>query len=208
MKRLPPIFFFLLAGFLTACPARPQAIRLPAAPPATIPVTNAAGEVLSRQEGPLWVLISGVDEHGLPEAHEVELLAAPAPEAAARHQVHSGAPAAVHEIRQAGPQNLWRFYLVRATDGRSGWVSDYFVRRQAYLFSAETETIPIHDAPAGATVYQAGQVTPVVLLEPTRADWWLVATAHGAARGWLATGTVKESPVWECLLDIEHDHGH
>jgi hypothetical protein len=77
MKRTAPIILILLAALLPACVARPQVALLPALPPESVPVTNSSGDVLSRHEGPLWVLLSGVDEHGLVEAHEVALLATP-----------------------------------------------------------------------------------------------------------------------------------
>jgi hypothetical protein len=62
------------------------------------------------------------------------------------HQVHTGTAAAVHEIRQSGPQDLWRFYRVRAVDG--------------------------------------------------------------TLIGWVGAGYVKESPAWEFLLNLEHEHDH
>jgi hypothetical protein len=198
------LFVFVVTVCLPACTARPR--PLPVNPPAAVPISGAEGAALSSEAGPLWVLLSGVDEHGLVESHEISLLVAPEPAAAVATTVHTGTAAAVHEIRQAGPQNLWRFYRVRTVDGRSGWVPDYFIRRLAYLFSAEAETIPLHDAPAGTAVYQAGQVTPVVLLEPTRTDWWQVATVDGTISGWVATAYVKESPAWEFLLDLDHEH--
>jgi hypothetical protein len=175
-------------------------------PPESVPVTNSSGYLLSRHEGPLWVLFSGVDEHGLVEAHEVALLAAPQPESPAVHQVDTGTAAAVHEIRQSGPQDLWRFYRVRAVDGRQGWVSDYFVRRLAYLFKPDSETVPVHEAPGGAVAFEASQVTPVLLLAPTRTDWWQVATPDGTLMGWVEAGYVKESPAGEFLLNLEHEH--
>jgi hypothetical protein len=208
MRRAVPIILILLAALLPACAARPQVALLPALPPERVPVTNSAGDVLSRHEGPLWVLISGVDEHGLVEANEVALLATPRPEGPAVHQVHTGTPAAVHEIRQTGPQNLWRFYLVRTVGGEEGWVSDYFIRRLAYLFKAGAETVLVHETPGGAVVFEAQQVTPVVLLAPNRSDWWQVATADGTLTGWVETGYVKESPVWEFLLNLEHEDDH
>jgi hypothetical protein len=195
-----------LALLLAACRAEPEVRRLPENPSPRVAVTDAAGVTRRHEAGPLWVLLSGVDEHGLVAAHEVSLLAAPDPAAETLTLVHTGTAAAVHEIRQTGPQNLWRFYLVRTVGGEEGWVSDYFIRRLAYLFKAGAESVPMHEAPGGAVAFEASQVTPVLLLAPTRTDWWQVATPDGTLIGWVEAGYVKESPAWEFLLNLEHEH--
>jgi hypothetical protein len=78
----------------------------------------------------------------------------------------------------------------------------------ALLPALPPERVPVHEAPGGAVAFEAGQVTPVVLLAPTRSDWWQVATPDGTLTGWVEAGYVKESPVWEFLLNLEHEHDH
>jgi hypothetical protein len=186
------------------------AAALPAAPPATVVVTGDTGQVIANHTGPLWILVSGIDEHGELETAVVELLAGPHPEAAVAYDLPTGTPVAVHEIRQAGPQNLWRFYLVRTVDGQSGWVSDYFVRRLAYLFDPGSEMIPLYHAPGGRRIVFARPVTAVTLKDPTRDDYWQVQTITDEVTAWVEARHVYESPEWEFLMGLDgtgHTHG-
>jgi hypothetical protein len=178
--------------------------------PEMVFVTDEGGQVLSSHSGPLWILVSGIDEHGLPETVEITLLADPHPEAAFVHTIATGTPVAVHEIRQTGPQNLWRFYLVRTVDGQSGWVSDYFIRRLAYLFEPDSDMIPLYHAPGGRQIIFARPVTAVILKDPTRDDWWQVQTITDEVTAWVEARHVYESPEWEFLFGLEgqgHTHG-
>jgi hypothetical protein len=179
-------------------------------PPETIAVTNDEGQVLANHAGPLWILVSGIDEHGELETAVVALLTDPHPEAAVAYELATGTPVAVHEIRQTGPQNLWRFYLVRAVDGQSGWVSDYFVRRLAYLFEPGSDMIPLYHAPGGRQTIFARPVTAVTIKDPTRDDYWQVTTITDEVTAWVAAGHVYESPEWEFLFGLDgtgHTHG-
>jgi hypothetical protein len=168
-------------------------------PPASIPVSDEEGNNLANQPGPLWVLLSGVDEHGLMAEAELTLLKEPDSAAEAEATVPTGVAAAVYEIRQTGPQQLRRFYRVQTTGGDSGWISDYYVRRVGYLYRAGTEGVSLYESPDGRQLQSVANVTPVVIKEPTRSDWWLVQVVDTEIVGWVPAGVVKESPEREFL---------
>jgi hypothetical protein len=169
-------------------------------PPAQLPQTDSNGKVTSYQEGPLWVLISGVDEHGLLQERRVPLLSDADAAAESGQRVRTGSPAAVYEIRVSGPQNLRRFYRVRAVSGESGWVSDYYIRRRAFLYNDQGERVPVYGAPDGEVVAQAANVSQVTLIDPTQAEWWQVAGIDGSYTGWVPVSYIKESSEREFLL--------
>ncbi len=193
------LLLFLMAGCKTA----------DSLPPTVVPVTNSVGLQLAEQDGPIWVLLSGVDEHGLMFAHEVDLLAAPQKDAPVVAKVHTGVPAAVYEIRHSGPQNLHRFYRVRTVEGIKGWVSDFFVRRQGYVFDGAGSDVPLFDTPGGSEVARLVNVSPVVIRNPQEnEEWWLVETPDGSVKGWVEAVLVKESPEREFLINggLGHEH--
>ncbi|MCI0643302.1 MAG: hypothetical protein L0346_00255 [Chloroflexi bacterium] len=213
-------FLWLAVLLLVGCTATPT--RGPAAtpetPPAgttplpvpspatTIPITDDSGTVIATQPGPLWVLLSGVDEHGLFAEHELTLLTEPAAAAAPGPPVHSGVAAFVYEIRQSGPQNLRRFYRVQALSGPSGWLSDFYVRRLAYVYTGQGQSVPLYQTPGGPLLTELASVSPVILKNPVQASWWQVATADGELVGWVTADVVKESPELEFLLNQQHEH--
>lgn len=170
-----------------------------------IPVTDEAGGVIARQPGPLWVLVSGVDEHGLIAEHELALLNAPDASAVSETVIHTGSPAAVQEIRHTGPQNLQRFYRIQSPTGPAGWISDFYIRRVAYLFNSEGTTVPLFESPGGNEIARLEDVTPVLLLSPLT-TWWKVETADNKLTGWVPVNYVKESPEPEYLLNQQHEH--
>ncbi len=176
-----------------------------AIPPTAVPIT-ANDTNIAVQPGPLWVLLSGVDEHGLIAEHELILLTSPDPTAAQAARVHTGVAAAVQEIRHTGPQNVRRFYHVQTVTGATGWISDYYVRRVAYLFDANGSTISLYSAPDGLEVEQLSNVSPVTIKVPTDDEWWLVQAVQTGTMGWVRVSFVKESPAWEFLLNQQHDH--
>ncbi|HKI54459.1 MAG TPA: SH3 domain-containing protein [Anaerolineales bacterium] len=205
------LFFFLLAacGNTTPPPPTPTFTPPPTLPVIASPITvsNAEGTPISEQPGFLeWVLLSGVDEHGLKAEHDLTLLADADPQAAALTQIHTGSPVIVLEIRQVGPQGLQRFYRVKTLDGITGWISDYYVRRQAYVFNSEGKTVPIFDKPRGAEIAQLENITPVTLRQPQDSNWWQVSTLDGSVLGWVEYEFVKESPDKEFLLGEDHTH--
>lgn len=181
-------------------------------PQATIPISNASGEVVASQPGPQWVLLSGVDEHGLLSEPQLELLALPRAETTPLAQLPSGIAAAVLEIRHLGPQSLQRFYRVEAVSGEIGWISDYYVRPHAYLFNIGGTSVPLHSSAVGSVSAHAPNVTPVLILDPASSTgWWLVRTIDEDITGWVLAEFVKESSEEEFLLSSgahEHDDAH
>jgi hypothetical protein len=150
------------------------------------------------------VLLSGVDEHGLTAEHFLSLLEAPNPAAAVAAEIHTGSPVSVLEIRHVGPQGLQRFYHVETLEGIRGWISDYYVRRQAYLFNLDG--IPVLDEPGGLTVAELANVTPITLRAPQELIWWQIGSLDGSVVGWVETRYVKESPEEAFLLGEDHAH--
>ena len=210
MKRSLYLLFILIGGVLGCrqpVVEEPTAVVLPP-PPTAVPLTNGQGEVVSQQAGPLWVLVSGVDEHGLMAEPNIYLLSQADVLAFTNEHIHTGIAAAVLEIRQDG---LRRFYRVLATDGQTGWVSDYHVRRVAYLYDGQSTQVSLYDAPQGNPTTTLTNVYPVHLLDPTAAEWWEVTTLDGETRGWIQAEYVKESPEKEFLINggvLPADHGH
>jgi hypothetical protein len=205
--------FLILFLLLTACSGRntPAPIFTPPPTPpiiaSPINVSNAEGTPISQQPGFVeWVLLSGVDEHGLTAEHSLTLLADADPNAPEVSEIHTGHPVIVLEIRQVGLQGLQRFYHVQTLEGITGWISDYYVRRQAYLFNHEGTTVSIYDKPQGAQIAQLTNVTPITLRQPQELAWWQVSTLDGSVLGWVESRFVKESPEEEFLLGDDHEH--
>ena len=175
--------------------------------PSSIPISDETGVIIGEQPPDLqWVLVSGVDEHGLIAEHEVTLLSDAAVDAPITASIYTGAPATINEIRQGGPQNLRRFYHVTLVDGRQGWTSDYYIRRLAYLFDETRTAVALYAAPDGTKVGEVANVTPVVLRDATQPDWWLVQTVDNSQVGWVPASMVKESSEPEFLTKTQHDH--
>lgn len=205
----------LLSGCTAVLPAAETPIPAAAVPPtptapilmevSDIPITNDGGEVVSRQPGPLWVLVSGVDEHGLIAEHELTLLREPEAAAVSERTIHTGSAVAVLEIRQTGPQNLQRFYRIQSPTGEAGWISDYYVRRTAYLFNTAGTAVSLLAGPGGSALAELVNVTPVEIKSPLTA-WWEVQTQDGELTGWVLATYVKESPEPEFLLNQQHTH--
>jgi hypothetical protein len=209
MKLFSPFLFFVL--LLTACSVTnaPTLTPLPTHPIIASPITvsNAEGTPISQQPGFVeWVLLSGVDEHGLTAEHSLTLLADADPNAPEVSQIHTGHPVIVLEIHQVGPQGLQRFYHVQTLEGITGWISDYYVRRQAYLFNHKGTTVSIYDMPQGAQIAQLVNVTPITLRQPQELTWWQVSTLDGNVLGWVESRFVKESPEEEFLFGEDHEH--
>ncbi len=205
LKKFICCVMFLLAG----CNAFVSATPTPAfSPPAdSIPITDASGTTIATQPNGLWVLLSGVDDHGLIVEHELTLFAEPDNEQAATTVIHTGTAVVVQEIRQMGPQGLRRFYRIQATNGTTGWISDYYVRRVAYLFNENGTTVPLFASPGEKEIAQLANVTPVTIKEPTQDEWWIVQTVDGDMLGWVEATFVKESSEPEFLLNQQHTHG-
>ena len=171
-----------------------------------IRISDKSGVTISSQPGPLWVLVSGVDEHGLLIEAEVPLFASPGLQTESLYSIPSGTPASVVEIRHLGPQNLQRYYLVELLSGEQGWLSDYYIRRQAYLFNAEGRSVPLHHGPRGPVLVELPNVSPALLLDPGDSDWWQVQSLDGTHVGWVLSEYVKESSEEEFLQQGLHEH--
>lgn len=196
------MFLILVGGCTTEVPSTPTM-----APPPTAVAISVGQETVKLQPGELWVMVSGVDEHGLIVEHDLLLLQEPRPNALWNDQmVHSGTPAAVLEIHYSGPQNLRRFYRIETPTGASGWISDYYIRPLAYLYDPTAADVSLYDAPDGEVVATVSNVSPVKLKNPQDAAWWLVETADGMHRGWVPVDLVKESPERQFLTNTQHDH--
>jgi hypothetical protein len=201
------LWWLVVVGLgLSGCQFLASATPTPVTQPETIPITDDAGETLATQTGPLWVVVSGVDEHGLIAEHELVLLSEPMATAVASTTIHTGTAVAVHEIRQTGPQTAQRFYRIEALSGETGWISDYYVRRSVYLFNAEGTSVLLYaSAAANNELASLTNVTPVSV-KSVVGDWWIVQTADGALIGWVEAKFVKESPEPEFLLNQQHVH--
>ncbi|MCP5095475.1 MAG: hypothetical protein GY943_07980 [Chloroflexi bacterium] len=175
-------------------------------PPDVVPITDDTGETIATQPKGLWVMVSGVDEHGLIVEDVLNLLEEPDNEESTTVPVHSGTAVVVHEIRQTGPQGLRRYYRVQAMNGEMGWISDYYVRRVSYVFNENGTTVPLFAAPGENEITQLDNVTPVTIREPTQDEWWIVQTVDGDLLGWVEASFVKESPEPEFLLNQQHAH--
>ncbi len=173
--------------------------------PDIIPITNDAEEILATQPGPLWVMVSGVDEHGLIAEHELILLSRPDKAAVSPRTIHTGTAVAVYEIRHTGSQALQRFYRIQATSGEAGWISDFYIRRVVYVFNPEGTTVPLFSGPGENELAQLANITPVAVKSPV-ADWWIVQTMDSDLTGWVQAGYIKESPEPEFLLNQQHAH--
>ncbi len=203
-KRTILFAMLILAGCSSIIPATPTPQFSP--PPDTIPITDESGTTIATQPNGLWVMVSGVDEHGLIVEHELTLFDEPDNEEATSSLIHTGTAVVVHEIRQTGPQGLRRYYRVQAINGQMGWISDYYVRRVVYLFDENGTAVSLFAAPDGQEVTRVANVTPVILKEPTGTDWWIVQTVEGDVLGWVKAAFVKESPEPEFLLSQQHPH--
>ena len=194
--------------FLAGCSSLASATPTPqfSLPADTIPITDESGATIATQPSGPWVMLSGVDEHGLIVEHELTLFAEPDNPEAATSLIHTGTAVVVHEIRQTGPQGLRRFYRVQAINGQTGWISDYYVRRVVYLFDENGTAVSLFAAPDGQEVTRVVNVTPVTIKEPTGADWWIVQTVEGNMLGWVQAAFIKESPEPEFLLNQQHAH--
>ena len=76
----------------------------------------------------------------------------------------------VQEIRQTGPQNLRRFYLIHTVEGKKGWISDYYVRRIVYLYNREGPDVPVYAVPGERETARLTNVYPVTIKEAVHRD--------------------------------------
>ncbi|MCA9983427.1 MAG: hypothetical protein KDE59_04000 [Anaerolineales bacterium] len=196
------LLLILLAGCASPSPANPPI----ATPAGAVPITDADGSVISSQPGSGWVMVSGVDDHGLIVEHELNVTAAAGVDGSIIAQIHTGSAVVVQEIRQIGPQALRRYYHIEALDGTTGWISDYYIRRVVYLFNENGTSVILTTAPGNGAATSLPNVSPVTILDPTDENWWQVQAVEQDLTGWVASEFVKESPEPEFLLNQQHDH--
>lgn len=219
MKLLNLMLSFTLATALAGCaaPASAPTATLPRPTPrptfpfptgTPVPVTSAEEVLIETEPGPLYVIISTVDEHGLKGQALIPLMTRPDPaEAASVGLVESGTFAQVLEIRRLPPDYLRGFYLVTA-NGLTGWVGDYLARRTVYviLFDEKGCACPMPvplwaDAELTQTVGVVENRSPLRLLALGESSVQVQVLSDGAI-GWLSRDIVHESQENEFLKYI------
>lgn len=206
-------FVVLLSALAVTTPAAQQPALRPTFPfPAgtSVPITSAGGEPIDAEPGPLYVILSTVDDHGLPGGFSLRVYDRPGlDEASAVGSVPTGAFAQVLEIRRLPPDYLRAFYRVRVEHGVpeliEGWVGDYYARRTAFVVAFDDQgcacEFPVQlwaDArrtqPAGALMNRS----PLRLLAVTESAVQVQALKDGAI-GWLDSRLVHESESKEFI---------
>lgn len=204
------LVFLLLSLLISACAETTPAAPVTPTPLANIPITNDAGETISYQPNSPWVLISGVDEHGLLAEPQLSLHTTPAPGATITTTLETGLPAKTLEIRHLGPQGIQRFYFVELANGATGWISDYYIVNTVYLFNINSTTVPVYSEKGSGIVQEIPNVSPATIIDPiTSLGWWLVQLPEQENPVWVIASMVKESPEEEFLLPgLHEDHDH
>jgi hypothetical protein len=206
-----------------------RSLTIPAAPPATatlvrptprptfpfptgtgVPVTSAEGTLIETEPGPLYVIVSTTDEHGLKGQALLELFSQPDPndETAIVTTVRSGTIAEVLEIRRMPPDYLRGFYLV-SVNGETGWVGDYYARRIVYVVEFDEQgcacAMPIPFWSDAALTQPNGTIdnrSPIKLLSGEGSSVQVQILSNGAI-GWLSRDSVFESQENEFLKYIQ-----
>jgi hypothetical protein len=175
----------------TAPPTLRPTFAFPTGTP--VPITSADNQLIETEPGPLYVMLSTVDEHGLRGAPLIELMSQPDPVAAnVMGSVPSGSFAQVLEIRRLPPDFLRTFYRVRAQNAErtelEGWVSDWYVRRTAFVvvFDAQKCACPF-SVPLWA---DAGLSQPAGTVENRSPLRVLALGEQGVQVQVLSTGTI------------------
>lgn len=226
MKRARYLFF-LLAGLIVmlilvnlpatrgrpaSTPTLPRPTPRPTFPFPTgtpVPVTSAEDVLIETEPGPLYVIVSTVDEHGLKGQALIPLLSLPDPaDTTSVGMIRSGTFAQVLEIRRLPPDYLRGFYLVTA-DGLTGWVGDYLAHRVVYVIVFDEQgcacpmPVPLWADPeltqGGGTVANRA---PLRLLALGQASVRVQVLSDGAI-GWLSRDVVHESQENEFLKYIQ-----
>lgn len=171
-----------------------------------IPITSADDAVLEYEAGPLYVMLSAVDEHGLPSGPFVYLQAQPQPdvEEDVSRAVPSGTFAQVLEIRRLPPDYLRTFYRVEVA-GQTGWVGDYWVRRTVFVIVFDAQgcacpgALPLWaDSGLSQTQSELANLSPLRVLALT-ADVAQVQVLADGQIGWLARKDLHESTAQDFI---------
>lgn len=114
---------------------------------APVPVTSAEDLLIENEPGPLYVILSTVDEHGPEGEPTLNLMSQPDPaDSTSAGTVPTGTFAEVLEIRRLPPDYLRAFYRVRAHQSASqdieGWVADWYARRTVSIVVFDEQGCP------------------------------------------------------------------
>jgi hypothetical protein len=173
-----------------------------------VPVTSAEQVLIETEPGPLYVIVSTVDEHGLKGQALVDLFGLPGLEAGeTAGAIRSGTFARVLEIRRLPPDYLRGYYRVSA-DGLTGWVNEYLAHRTVYVIAFDEKgcacpgPVPLWADPdlsqAAGTVLNR---SPLRLLALGESSVQVQVLSDGRT-GWLSRDLVHESQVAEFLKYI------
>ena len=210
----------LLIGCSAPTPSIPPSITPRPSPRPTfsfptgtpVPITSAEGVLIEHESGPLYVILSTIDDHGLPGEPTLQLMSQPDPaDAESLGAVTTGSFAQVLEVRRLPPDSLRSFYRVRVDQSGSqleGWVSDWNVHRTVFVvaFDAQGCACPF-DAPLWADeglTRPGGQVanrSPLRLLAVSERAVQIQVLVNGMI-GWLARDMVHESEQKEFVRGL------
>ncbi len=173
-----------------------------------VPVTSADNVLIETEPGPLYVIVSTVDEHGLKGQALIPLMSRPDPaDTNSTGAMRSGTFAQVLEIRRLPPDYLRGFYLVTA-DGVTGWVGEYLAHRTVYVIAFDEQgcacPMPVQLWADGALTRPGGTVenrSPMRLLALGESSVQ-VQVLSGGTTGWLRREIVHESQENEFLKYI------
>ena len=173
-----------------------------------VPVTSAEGAVIETEPGPLYVILSTVDEHGLRGQALFDLWGQPDPAVTTSvGALPSGTFARVLEIRRLPPDYLRGFYLIEAND-LTGWVGDYLAHRTVYVIVFDARgcacpgPVPLWaDAELGKTAGTVENRAPLRLLSLNEKSVQVQVLSNGAV-GWLSRASVHETQENEFLKYI------
>ncbi len=174
-----------------------------------VPVTSAEGALIETEPGPLYVMVTTTDEHGLKGQALLEVFNLPdTNEENVAGLLRSGTFAQVMEIRRLPPDYLRGFYLISA-DGVTGWVGDYLARRTVFVVTFDEQgcacVMPVPLWADAALTQQNGAVqnrSPLKLLG-LEAESVQVQVLSDGSIGWLSRTIVHESQDNEFLKYIQ-----
>jgi hypothetical protein len=179
----------------------------------SVPVTAADGTLLETEVGPLYVILSTVDDHGLAGEPTLDLASQPDPSGADPvGRVPSGTFAQVLEIRRLPPDFLRAFYRVRVSDDAlqslEGWVGDWHARRVVFVVEFDAQGCA---CPFAVTLWADAGLTQPTGSIPNRSPLRLIALAGSTVQvqalsdgrlGWLSRDSVHESEENEFLKSL------
>lgn len=174
-----------------------------------VPVTSADDTLIETEPGPLYVIVTTTDEHGLKGQALLEAFNTPEMnEGDVAGLIKSGTFAQVLEIRRLPPDYLRAFYLVLA-DGVTGWVGDYYARRTVFVVAFDKQgcacVMPVPLWGDAGLTQQSSTVqnrSPLRLLALENKSVQVQVLSDGSI-GWLSRNLVHESQDNEFLKYIQ-----